>query len=324
MKKQAEESSNSSDTNDSEHESTSESSENEEEVQGKKGQGEEDNSEEIPKKFDLSQIQNRMEDGPPSSSDDESDLDDDPQMESEEDKEQEGLSKEILYFFQNSNTLIFIFTFFLDGEDDTEEGKLSGWADAMAKVLNTGKNTQSDKPMLLSKAKKDKDIENLQLNNTSEEKPKLKEKPSVLRAKKQELENVARKKPDIVKDRSKEKKLAKIATRGVVQLFNAVRDQQKSLKTQLDKAGLSITKRDKVYKNLDKDAFLEVLSGKKRSSNAIGGNRENSTLNKKLKTEVKAQSHEDDDGTWSVLKDNFMMGAKMKDWDKESDNEQDE
>lgn len=302
MKNQAEESSNSSDTNDSEHESTSESSENEEEVQGKKGQGEEDNSEEIPKKFDLSQIQNRMEDGPPSSSDDESDLDDDPQMESEEeeDKEQE------------------------DGEDDTEEGKLSGWADAMAKVLNTGKNTQSDKPMLLSKAKKDKDIENLQLNNTSEEKPKLKEKPSVLRAKKQELENVARKKPDIVKDRSKEKKLAKIATRGVVQLFNAVRDQQKSLKTQLDKAGLSITKRDKVYKNLDKDAFLEVLSGKKRSSNAIGGNRENSTLNKKLKTEVKAQSHEDDDGTWSVLKDNFMMGAKMKDWDKESDNEQDE
>ena len=194
----------------------------------------------------------------------------------------------------------------------------------MAKVLNTGKNAQSDKPMLLSKAKKDKDIENLQLNNTSEEKPKLKEKPSVLRAKKQELENVARKKPDIVKDRSKEKKLAKIATRGVVQLFNAVRDQQKSLKTQLDKAGLSITKRDKVYKNLDKDSFLEVLSGKKRSSNAIGGNRENSTLNKKLKTEVKAQSHEDDDGTWSVLKDNFMMGAKMKDWDKESDNEQDE
>merc|ERR1712141_36012 len=298
MKNQDVENSNSSDTNDSEHESASESSENEEEMQG---QGAED-SEEIPQKFDLSQIQSRVEDGPPSSSGDESDLDDDPEMESEEEDEKDQE----------------------DDEDNTEEGKLSGWADAMAKVLNTGKNTQSDKPMLLSKAKKDADIPDLQLNNSEDQKPKLKERPSVLRAKKQELENVARKKPDIVKDRSKEKKLAKIATRGVVQLFNAVRDQQKSLKTQLDKAGLSITKRDKVYKNLDKDAFLEVLSGKKRSSNAIGGNRENSMLNKKPKTEVKAQSHEDDDGTWSVLKDNFMMGAKMKDWDKESDNEQDE
>ena len=26
-----------------------------------------------------------------------------------------------------------------------------------------------------------------------------------------------------------------------------------------------------------------------------------------------------DDPTWSILKDDFMMGAKMKDWDKESD-----
>lgn len=25
--------------------------------------------------------------------------------------------------------------------------------------------------------------------------------------------------------------------------------------------------------------------------------------------------------TWNVLKDDFMMGAEMKDWDKESDNE---
>ena len=212
-----------------------------------------------------------------------------------------------------------------DGEDVDTEVPLpgSGWADAMAKVLNIGKNTQNpDKPMLLSKAKKDADIENFQLNNSEDQKPKRTERPSVLRAKKHELENVARKKPDIVKDRSKEKKLAKLATRGVVQLFNAVRDQQKSLKTQLDKAGRSETKRDKVYKNLDKDAFLEVLSGKKRNSNAIRENNSTTLNGKKHKSEVKPESYEDDDGTWSVLKDNFMMGAKMKDWDKESDNEQ--
>ena len=25
--------------------------------------------------------------------------------------------------------------------------------------------------------------------------------------------------------------------------------------------------------------------------------------------------------TWNILKDDFMMGAEMKDWDKESDND---
>ena len=105
MKNQTVESSNSSDTNDSEHESASESSENEEEVQGEGQGGDGENSEEIPQKFDLSQIQNRMEDGPPSSSDDESDLEDDPEMESEEedDKEQEG--KKIYISFTNFSKL---------------------------------------------------------------------------------------------------------------------------------------------------------------------------------------------------------------------------
>ena len=110
----------------------------------------------------------------------------------------------------------------------------------------------------------------------------------------------------------KEKRLSKVATRGVVQLFNAVREQQKTLKTQLNKAGLSTTKRDKVYKNLNKDAFLQVLSGDTKKL------QEAPPPSKKVKMEIKA---EDDDGTWSVLKDNFMMGAKMRDWDKQSDSE---
>ena len=28
--------------------------------------------------------------------------------------------------------------------------------------------------------------------------------------------------------------------------------------------------------------------------------------------------------SWSVLRDDFMMGAKMKDWDKQSDGEEDQ
>ena len=271
---------------DSEHESVAEESENEE-------------KDDLPKKFDLSQMQKRLEDAPPSSSDSDPE-DDDPESDDEDDNDEEQADDEDI-----------------ENKTNDDENKGSGWADAMAKVLNTGKNVKSDKPMLLSKAKKD-----VQKYGLDSEKPK--ERPALARAKRKEMENAARKRPDIVKDKAREKKLTKIATRGVVQLFNAVREQQKTLKTQLDKAGLSTTKRDKVFKNLDKDAFLDVLSGKKRtlSSASISSNGVHNSDLKKLKTEVKAEDmNHDDDGTWSVLKDNFMMGAKMKDWDKESDDE---
>jgi len=238
---------------------------------------------ELPKKFDLSKINQRMEEGPPSSSDEDEDDENDEYQESKSSAEEQS-----------------------DQEDDKNAGV--GWADAMAKVLNIGKNSKSDKPLLLRAAKKD-------VNEVKDTESKSLEKPSVRRAKKKEIAEMGRKKPDIVKDRIREKRLAKLATRGVVQLFNAVRDQQKTLKTSLNKAGLSTTKRDKVYKNLDKDAFLDVLSGKKNKLTSSNGASQNGHK-KVAKTEVK---EEDDDGTWSVLKDNFMMGAKMRDWDKESD-----
>jgi len=241
---------------------------------------------ELPKKFDLTKINQRMEEGPPSSSDEEDDDENDEYQESKSSAEEQS-----------------------DQEDDKNAGV--GWADAMAKVLNIGKNSKSDKPLLLSKAKKD-------VNEVKDSESKSGEKPSVRRAKKKEIAEMGRKKPDIVKDRIKEKRLSKMATRGVVQLFNAVRDQQKTLKTSLNKAGLSTTKRDKVYKNLDKDAFLDVLSGKK---NKLISSNTSQNGHLKPKMEVK---EEDDDGTWSVLKDNFMMGAKMRDWDKESDSAGDE
>merc|ERR1712029_496979 len=201
-------------------------------------------------------LNERLEDGPPSCSESEeeedSDLEED-EFENDSEAENNDDDKE------------------KEDNDDTEE-KGSGWADAMAKVLNTGKNI--------------------------------------------EWEELARKRPDIVKDRQKEKKLARIATRGVVQLFNAVREQQKTLKTQLDKAGLSTTKRDKVFKNLDKGAFLEVLSGKRPSKKTDNDNSDGSCVTKRPKVEIKDE--EDDGSQWSALKDNFMMGAKMRDWDKEN------
>jgi hypothetical protein len=55
------------------------------------------------------------------------------------------------------------------------------------------------------------------------------------------------------------------ARRGVVQLFNAVNRQQKSLESQLNEAGASERKRDKVIRSLDKRAFIDILMGHSHS-----------------------------------------------------------
>lgn len=207
-----------------------------------------------------------------------------------------------------------------DGSDD--EGN-AGWADAMSKVLSMGKNTEK-KVSILSKAKKD----NVAKKETTDsggvtekegvEDIKENKKPeswAVMKAKKKEIDSIGRKKPDVL-DRSNEKMLAKIATRGVVQLFNAVKEHQKSVKGQLNEAGKSFRKREKVYKNIDKNKFLEVLTGKPSNTDE--------PPHKKAKEELvkKEEPLEDDQpGGWNILRDDFMLGAKMRDWDKESDDE---
>jgi len=210
------------------------------------------------------------------------------------------------------------------GADDSQLGN-SGWADAMAKVLNMGKN--SDKPVsVLSKAKKDNAVvkkvepsQKLDGDSSSSDGETTEEVPhvpvSVRRAKKREIDSVCRVKPDITGDRSREKVLVKIATRGVVQLFNAVREQQKNVKEKLKQAGNSRA-RENILKNINKDEFLNVLDGKKRTSNTA-------PLKKRPKLELKSEDEDEvpDDPSWSALKKDFMLGAKMKDWDKLSDDE---
>ena len=208
-------------------------------------------------------------------------------------------------------------------ETNADDGN-TGWADAMAKVLAMGKNT--DKPVsVLSKAKKDNvgksktkpvQKETLETNEASSDSDAEEDVPephvpiSVRRAKKREIDAVCRVKPDITK-RGSERSLAKIATRGVVQLFNAVREQQKSVKVKLKEAGNS-RNREKILKNLDKDGFLAVLEGKRPTEGPV---------NKRPKVELKEEDDEQDVSTWSALKEDFMLGAKLKDWDKESDTE---
>ena len=206
-----------------------------------------------------------------------------------------------------------------DEEDEEEEeggeedAAKSGWADAMAKVLNTGKTKDKEeeqrgqpaaKAILLSKAKKD---------SLSSASPRRKGEvdPAAARRAKKETEESCRRRPDVVADRARERALSRVATRGVVQLFNAVREQQKTLKGQLEAAGKSARKRDRVYKDIDRDAFLDVLAGgggaKKRKAASSGA--------AKMSFAVKDEPPVDE-SSWKILRDDFMMGAKMKDWDK--------
>lgn len=48
---------------------------------------------------------------------------------------------------------------------------------------------------------------------------------------------------------------------GVVQLFNAVRQQQKEIEDKLVQAGPLERKREKALKSIDRKAFLDVLMG---------------------------------------------------------------
>ena len=52
----------------------------------------------------------------------------------------------------------------------------------------------------------------------------------------------------------------KIATKGVVQLFNAVRQQQVSINKQIGQKGITEAKKEKILKSIDKKAFLDVIS----------------------------------------------------------------
>ncbi|XP_037674429.1 LOW QUALITY PROTEIN: RRP15-like protein [Choloepus didactylus] len=202
-----------------------------------------------------------------------------------------------------------------DNEDDVEPcdkenenaaesgvGTNTGWADAMAKILN--KKTPKSKPTILVK---NKELE--------KEKEKLKQERLEKRKqldKKREWEMICRVKPDVVKDKETERNLQRIATRGVVQLFDAVQKHQKNVDEKVKESGSSMRKRAKLISTVSKKDFISVLRGQDGSTN------EKSSTGRNPKAKQAEMKSEEGPG-WSILRDDFMMGASMKDWDKESD-----
>ena len=223
-----------------------------------------------------------------------------------------------------------------ESSDDNESNTIAyktegnpGWADAMHKILQTRKPKRK-KTIVLSKAKKLFDVKKKENEeNVSFEIEKLKEEvetfkeevenkdeKSVTQSKERRKNNLGiRVKPSII-DRERERMLQKIATKGVVQLFNAVKQQQGEINQKLSKAGPLERKRERVLKNIDKCAFLDVLMGGSKSIPIDN--------NIKDETEENKSRKQKDKETWNVLREDFVMGTKLKDWDRKSKEDEDD
>lgn len=229
----------------------------------------------------------------------------------------------------------------VDGENegDEDEGN-AGWADAFTKVLQQEK-PKNKKYLVLSKAKKlseqvdksdtdkkqftfeisdasgkaekNNEIKPAQATNDEDIKPTTDELELAIIARKERNNKLQqlRVKPDSM-DRERERSFKRIATKGVVQLFNAVRAQQRDLVDQLEKAGPLDHKRDAVLNNINKRQFLDMLMGGKRAKSE--------NIDNMVKDE---KDTEDDNGSkpsqWSVLRDDFMTNKKLKHWDEMDD-----
>lgn len=223
-----------------------------------------------------------------------------------------------------------------EDEDEDEDDGNACWADAFAKVLQQEK-PKSKKYLVLSKAKKlservekidtDKKL-TFEISDTSGKADKNKAiKPDAnvedIKPTGNELELaiIARKernnklqqlrvKPDSM-DRERERSFKRIATKGVVQLFNAVRVQQRDLVNQLEKAGPLDHKRDAVLNNINKRQFLDMLMGGKRSKSE--------NVDNVVKDEKETEDDSSKPSQWSVLRDDFMTNKKLKHWDEIDD-----
>lgn len=170
--------------------------------------------------------------------------------------------------------------------------KYAALSDVMSKILH--KKTQKSAPTpILAKSK---GIERA----LDDQKLLEKAKKAALAEKKarQDRDHIM---PDITVRIDHEKRLRKVATRGVVKLFNALRQQRKVVDKLKEETSAASLRKEQVAETA-KQAFVDFLQTP-------------STTTKSKPTP------NEQDGSWNVLKDEYMMTATLKDWDK-SDNEE--
>eukprot|EP00794_Sanderia_malayensis_P018183 gene18183-19997_t len=197
------------------------------------------------------------------------------------------------------------------GSDDNGEEKkhgTAGMADVISKILNK-KVKEDTKNIILSKYKEGKKRKQLESEEAHEKHESAKRKAEL------------REKNHVIPDRSNAEKeviLRKIGTKGVVKLFNAVTKHQKETESKLKKAS-TIGKKDKILESVSQSSFLDMLKTDSASKD--------SSTQKKETTQKKKDTNDANDAktpSWNILRDDFMLGSKMKDWDKEDEASADE
>mmetsp|Transcript_8287 Transcript_8287/g.11825 ORF Transcript_8287/g.11825 Transcript_8287/m.11825 type:complete len:281 (-) Transcript_8287:333-1175(-) len=115
----------------------------------------------------------------------------------------------------------------------------------------------------------------------------------------------------------------RVATRGVVALFNAISKHQQERAQMAAEASLgSITNKNKNdVKKMSKHGFLDLI--KKTGTDGDLESKENHNAETKISSSNglnntnKTKEENGKTKRWNALKDDFMMNPKLKDWDKE-------
>ena len=216
----------------------------------------------------------------------------------------------------------------VDGGEGEQAAKKDGMAEMMSKILNQSVN--SSNPVLAKrKTAIMKDME-----ESKEDHERLKR----LRAQRK----VDREKQIVIPDAGTadyESQLRKLATRGVVALFNAIstskREEAEAKSAgaaKLAEEGKEISRVD--VKRMTQANFRELLKGEEsaaaaKSGDAIGATaptNSSSSGSGAAKPSSAVANSKEKEKSWSALRDDYLLESsmKLKHWDKESDSDEDD
>ena len=216
----------------------------------------------------------------------------------------------------------------LDEGEGEQAAKKDGMAEMMSKILNQSVN--SSNPVLAKrKTAIMKDME-----ESKEDNERLKR----LRAQRK----VDREKQIVIPDAGTadyESQLRKLATRGVVALFNAIstskREEAEAKSAgaaKLAEEGKEISRVD--VKRMTQANFRELLKGEEsaaaaKSGDAIGATaptNSSSSGSGAAKPSSAVANSKEKEKSWSALRDDYLLESsmKLKHWDKESDSDEDD
>eukprot|EP00560_Eucampia_antarctica_P008841 CAMPEP_0197827442 /NCGR_PEP_ID=MMETSP1437-20131217/4207_1 /TAXON_ID=49252 ORGANISM="Eucampia antarctica, Strain CCMP1452" /NCGR_SAMPLE_ID=MMETSP1437 /ASSEMBLY_ACC=CAM_ASM_001096 /LENGTH=370 /DNA_ID=CAMNT_0043428273 /DNA_START=118 /DNA_END=1230 /DNA_ORIENTATION=+ len=110
----------------------------------------------------------------------------------------------------------------------------------------------------------------------------------------------------------------RVATRGVVALFNAITQHQQNQTTQQlqSKDDEVKIKKKKEIQNISKKGFLDMIKNK-GVSKAEDGKPSPTKDDEEKASKQNLNAKPSSSSGWNALKDDFMMNSKLKDWDKD-------